>query len=163
MKRGRPKVNPDRVREWQRRSRDRAIAREQDREDERRAEEIRRVMDANPKPRRARSKADRRPGARGFTQRVFCLYGRRCVRCKRAAVQAHHAVPRRTIEARGDDFAEEFAYDARNGVPLCVGCHWDHEYGARDEHRLPRACLPLGVIEWAVEQGFGWYIDRTYR
>jgi hypothetical protein len=99
------------------------------------------------------------PGATGWTQRVFALYGNLCVVCSKPgrpvrAVQAHHATPKRTIIARGDN---ELAYDQRNGVPVCKRCHERHETATR---RIPRSKLPEGVIRWAYEHDFGWYIDK---
>ena len=109
---------------------------------------------ANNPRRRARTA----PGARGWTQRVFALYGRQCVVCGGKASQAHHAVPRQTIVARGGD-SFEIAYDPRNGVPVCFDCHQAHENASR---RIPLSLLPPGVVAWADENGFRWYLDRTY-
>jgi hypothetical protein len=115
-----------------------------------------------PKPiRRAR----RNPLARGWTQRVFALYGRYCLRCSTKqkpvrAVQAHHAIPRQAIEDAPHLTPEErlaLEYDARNGVPLCLRCHDDSP-----SSRLRRSQLPRDVIEWAREHGFEGRLDRIY-
>lgn len=99
------------------------------------------------------------PGERGWTQRVFSLYGRACVVCRgAAAAQAHHAVPKRTIIARGGAI-DLLVFDARNGVPVCHRCHEAHENGSR---RIPYVCLPGGVVAWAHENGWAWYLDRIY-
>lgn len=108
----------------------------------------------NPQFRRGRV-----PGLRGFTQRVFTLYGRRCVVCRGRAVQAHHCVPLRTLFARSEAEGQALGADARNGVPVCAVCHERHENASR---RIRRGELPAGVVEWALANGFGWYLDRTY-
>lgn len=108
----------------------------------------------NPPPRRSEL-----PGARGWTQRVFTLYGRACVVCGDRATEAHHVVPRQVILATQHLTRVErelLAYDARNGAPVCGfgspnGCHANHEAAAR---RIPFDRLPEGAVEWAVEHGF---------
>lgn len=104
----------------------------------------------------ARARARRGPGARGWTQRVLALYGRRCVVCGARAVQGHHAVPRQTIVAREGE-GTPLEYDARNGVPVCLACHAAHEGASR---RIGYWRLPEGVVEWAREHGFEWVLDR---
>jgi hypothetical protein len=112
----------------------------------------------NPPPRR---EAKRLPGARGWTQRVFALHGRRCIVCRAKAVQAHHVVPRGVILRAAHltpDVRETLAYDARNGVPVCVHCHERHELAAA---RIPFDRLPDSVVEWARFHGFaGRVMDR---
>lgn len=122
------------------------------------------VLKANP-PRRRESR--RFPGATGWTQRVFALYGRVCVACPRKhaqpAVQAHHVVPRHAILTAPHLSVEErraLAYDARNGLPVCVRCHERHTSAVE---RILRARLPASVIEWACEHGFEHVIERSYR
>lgn len=117
------------------------------------------IMKRNPRWRREEKTL---PGASGWTQRVFALYGRLCVVCSEPgkpvpAVHGHHAVPKQTILARGD---LELAYDQRNGVPICLDCHHKHEFPGATGGRIPRSKLPEGVIEWAYEHDFGWYIDK---
>lgn len=144
MKRSKPlRSNPTRLRDWRQRSREKQIEKV-----------LEQLQTTNPRRRRE-------PSLRGFTQRVFTLYGRKCVVCGERAVQAHHAIPKRTIRARGGPEAGELVGDARNGVPVCTGCHERHEKAFR---RIRRRELPAGVIEWAYEQGFGWLIDdpRVY-
>ncbi len=110
----------------------------------------------NPPPRRSEL-----PGARGWTQRVFTLHGRVCVVCGAKAVQAHHVTGKAVILAARHLSAadrEVLAYDARNGCPVCVQCHMDHEAAA---HRIPFDRLPAGAVEWALEHGFrGRVMDR---
>lgn len=104
------------------------------------------------------------PGANGYTQRVFVLYGDRCSICstRRApvkAVHAHHVVPKRTIIARGPaDYS--LVYDQRNGLPLCFGCHFDHEYAPRVV--IYRHHLLRGHLDWAAEFGFVWKVEKDY-
>jgi hypothetical protein len=111
----------------------------------------------NPPPRRSEL-----PGARGWTQRVFTLYGRACVVCGGPATEAHHVVPRQVILAarhltQAD--RELLAYDARVcGRGTSRACHANHEAAA---HRIPFDRLPAGAVEWAVEHGFrGRVMDR---
>lgn len=146
MRRGKGlRSDPAKQRAWQQRSREKALAAQ--------------VKKRNPPPRRE----DRRfPGARGWTRRVFTLYGYRCVVCGDPAKHGHHAVPRQKIiraDHLSDEERTELAYDARNGVPVCEGCHDLHE---RAHRRIPRACLPAGVVEWAIDYGFLSVIERTY-
>jgi hypothetical protein len=159
VRRSKPlRADPDKTRRWQDRSRDAAVKREGIR-----WVSLRRstpgfitsgFQATNPK---ARGRRSRVPGLRGFTQRVFALYGDRCVVCHGKAVQAHHVVPLRTLFARGEDYALEAGGDARNGAPICVACHESHENASR---RIRRSELPVGVIRWAQQEDFGWYIDR---
>ena len=110
----------------------------------------------NPPPRRSEL-----PGARGWTQRVFTLYGRACVVCGAKAGQAHHVTGKAVILAARHLSAAEreaLAFDARNGAPVCVQCHMDHESAAK---RIPFDRLPAGAVEWAIEHGFrGRVMDR---
>lgn len=105
----------------------------------------------NPPPRRA----DKRlPGARGWTQRVFAIYGRQCIVCGARAVHGHHAVARQTILSARHLSPEEralLAYDARQGVPICERCHSRHELAVA---RIPFERLPAPVVAWALEHGF---------
>jgi hypothetical protein len=98
------------------------------------------------------------PGANGYTQRVFAIYGVRCMVCGAKAVHAHHVVPKRTIVARGEaDFP--LVYDARNGFPICPACHERHEKAFR---RIWRHELAFAHVDWAESNGFGWVIERYY-
>ena len=101
------------------------------------------------------------PGERGWTQRVFALYGRRCVVCGRKAVHAHHAVGKAVILAAwrlSVPEREALAYDERAGVPCCFDCHMNHEAASR---RIPFDRLPPAVVAWAIEHGFrGRIMDR---
>ena len=128
--------------------------------------EERELLRNNPKPRRESRRA---PGATGWTQRVFKLYGRRCVVCKGRAAQGHHAVPRQVIVAREGE-GSPLEYDARNGVPVCVDCHLAHETSAVGRNaatgelysrRIRYERLPQGVIDWADDHGFAWYLAKV--
>lgn len=138
-------VDPSKVADWQQRSRTPLRVDPAKRQNWRAA---------NPQFRRSRV-----PGLRGFTQRVFTLYGNRCVVCGGRAVQAHHAIALRTLFARSEADGKALGADARNGVPVCALDHARHENASR---RIRRSELPLGVIAWAEEHDFGWFIDRTY-
>lgn len=107
----------------------------------------------NPKPRK-------NPMATGFIARVFALYGRKCLVCrKRRACQAHHVVPRQRI-ANAPHLSQEerdaLEYDARNGLPICVACHAAHELasGHKDVQRIPYSCLKPQHLAWALGWGF---------
>ncbi len=108
-------------------------------------------------PQRRGKQGKRNPYSRGWTQRVFTLYGRRCLvkDCGKKAVQAHHIVPRQMI---ADKFGEEhpLCYDQRNGFPICKRCHEQHELGVK---RIRFRDLPELALEWAEDHGFGWYIE----
>lgn len=148
MKRSRLRTDPDKVQAWRDRSRDRELERE--RAAKREARDLSKRL---PVPKRRRE--DKRlPGATGWTQRVFMLHGRTCIVCGARAAQGHHVVPRQAIlTARHISTEErrELAYDARNGVPVCVRCHERHETATV---RIPFDRLPTSVVEWAVEHGF---------
>lgn len=103
----------------------------------------------NPPPRKTTL-----PGARGWTQRVFALYGNRCVACGKRAAHGHHTVALRTIldaHRLTVDVRAALAFDARNGCPVCAQCHMDHEAAA---NRIPFDKLPPGAVQWAIEHGF---------
>lgn len=104
------------------------------------------------------------PGQRGWTRRVFALYGDRCVACGDRAVHAHHAVGRAVILAARhltEDERRHLAYAPENGAPVCLFCHHAHETAAK---RIPYHRLPAGVIVWAREHGFATRIadERVY-
>jgi cytochrome c1 len=155
-----------------------ATAARKRRREERRAQEPPRPEDVQRELRRAQNAAAKRkgpvertnppkrygregkiPGSRGWTQRVFTLYGRECLACppedRRPAVQGHHVVPLQRILKADHLTADEIdalAYDARNGMPVCFECHGDHESYAR---RISRDQLSPEHFEWADEHGFG--------
>lgn len=98
------------------------------------------------------------PMARGWTQRVFALYGRHCLACPKhvhtRAVQAHHLVPAQRIrnDARKTRAERaELEFDARNGFPICQRCHEQHETGTR---RIPMSRIPALALEWAIDHGY---------
>jgi len=153
MKRkARLRANPSKTREWQQRSRERAP-----RQRARKGKRVPWWEQTNPTPRREEKDT---PGANGWTQRVFTLHGRRCRVCgKRRAVQGHHVVPRQVIVTAPHLTREQramLAYDARNGLPVCLRCHERHELAVQ---RIPFEALPASVVEWAVEHGFE---DRVF-
>jgi hypothetical protein len=114
------------------------------------------VRNANPPPR-----ASRNPMARGWTARVFTLYGRYCLACPKGkltrAVQAHHLVPRQRIDTDMRKTREErdaLEYDARNGFPICQRCHELHEFPGPDAKRIPFSRIPAAAVEWARDHGY---------
>lgn len=108
-----------------------------------------------------RKPSKRLPGAKGWTGRVFALYGDRCVVCGGKATEAHHATPKHIVLAAMHlprDVRVTLATDARQGVPICAFHHAQHEVAAE---RIPFEALPPGVIEWATFHGFrGRIMDR---
>jgi hypothetical protein len=148
VKRSELRSDPDKVQAWRDRSRERAVERARNAQREAKA-----LLAGRRVPKNRRE--DRwLPGATGWTQRVFALYGRRCIVCGARAVQGHHVVPRQAIlTARhlSEDERRQLAYDARQGVPVCARCHERHETAAE---RIPFDRLPGTVVEWAVEHGF---------
>lgn len=174
MKRKKPlRADPEKVREFQDRARQRAQGGFGRRNFAGTRIDLERVREAleRVEPKRRMRRRRRLPGESSWKRRVFERYGRQCVVCgcslrrgdiPKPAAHAHHAIPRQTI--LGDTrkpvaLREQLAYDSRNGVPVCVDCHTAHEAASR---RIPRACLPGGVIEWAERFDWGWYIERTY-
>lgn len=116
----------------------------------------------NPK---TRAQSKKWPGATGWTQRVFALYGRVCLACPRKdpkpATQAHHVIPKQVIvNARhlSPEERAQLAYDARNGLPICEQCHMDHEYAP--DWRIPRVRLLPDHFEWAADHGFRYFIEK---
>lgn len=98
---------------------------------------------------------DRNPNATGWTQRVFALYGRRCLVCNlRRASQAHHVVPAQRIR-KADHLDQEerdaLEFDARNGLPICEPCHQGHELASA---RIPYSRLKSQHLAWAMAWGF---------
>lgn len=131
---------------------------------------VKRILKQNPPRRFPRKGRKYNPNSVGFTQRVFALYGHYCLACPRKtarkAKQAHHVVPRQRITKAVHLTQEErdaLEYDARNGLPICLECHGDHEQpGVKDDARIPRARLKPEHIAWAIEHGFETTInDRT--
>lgn len=64
------------------------------------------------------------------------------------AFDAHHALPKRELRARG---LHMHVYDARNGVFVAQEVHADHEYGAGDDARIARGLLPPAVWSFCAE------------
>lgn len=99
------------------------------------------------------------PYARGWTQRVLTLYGRRCLvkDCGKKAVHGHHIVPLQMLKSRFGEI-HPLCYDQRNGFPICKRCHEQHELGVK---RIRFRDLPELALEWAEDHGFKWYIQPT--
>jgi len=158
------RANPEKVRAFQDRARDKAREKAYGRDGERsrslraKSEVVVENFGA-PKPRRRR---DRLPGARTFKRRVFGLYGSKCVVCGKRADQAHHGIPVNVIlddVRKPPDVRRAIANDARHGVPVCTPDHHAHEGASR---RIRRWELPQGVIDWATEHGYEYRIEALY-
>lgn len=126
---------------------------------------VRKVVRNNP-PRRNGKIGSHNPMSRGWTQRVFALYGRHCLACPKGtltrAVQAHHVVPRQRIQADARKTKEErdaLEYDARNGFPICLRCHELHEYPGVSGRRIRLSRIPELAREWAREHGYDYIFD----
>jgi len=48
------------------------------------------------------------------------IYGNICEVCGKQAIQCHHFVPK--------GLSLGLRYDLKNGVPLCMGCHFKHHH-----------------------------------
>jgi hypothetical protein len=90
--------------------------------------------------------------------------------CDGQLVKAH-LIPRQLIKrelARGLSTRElaELCWDARVWVPMCGGPMGNAgHHGALDfarTLRIPRALLPVGVEEFALEHGLEWWLTREY-
>jgi hypothetical protein len=119
---------------------------------------------ATPKKPRRKRRRESLPGRKGWTKRVFTLYGRWCLACppknQERAVQAHHVIPLSTIldaSHLSEKERAERAYDARNGMPVCKRCHERHETATK---RIPLGKLLPQHLEWADDNGFTYYIER---
>lgn len=103
------------------------------------------------------------PRANGWTKRVFFLYGQKCY-CGKRATQAHHVVPRQRIMADvrlTQEEREALEYDARNGLPICDGCHAAHELAAghKESRRIPHGALRPQNLAWALAWGFAYVVN----
>lgn len=126
----------------------------------RRPIDVAKIAAHNP-PRRS----SHNPCARGWTQRVFALYGRYCLACPKGkltrAVQAHHLVPRQRIAndfRKTQEERDALEYDARNGFPICQRCHELHEFPGPDAKRIPFSRIPALAVEWAIEHGYDYVL-----
>lgn len=121
-----------------------------------------RAVEKDNPPRRNGAK---NPMARGWTQRVFALYGRHCLACPKhthsRAVQAHHIVPAQRIRNDFRKTREErdaLEFDARNGFPICQRCHELHEFPGPDAKRIPFSRLPALAVEWAADHDYSYVL-----
>lgn len=74
-----------------------------------------------------------------------------CIHCGKRADQLHHAIYQaelRRVAGRDNARFQALRSDQRNMVPLCLSHHERHH--ARIE-RLPLACLPDSVYDFALE------------
>jgi hypothetical protein len=168
VKRGEgPKADPEKVRAWQQRSRDRAAER---------AREHRRNMGAGVRRqqerfagRDLRTDAERL-GPPGEKRVVFkartAARKHRCFRCGRRAQQWHHWLPQQAIRVyvRGLRLASEDARpllrrllrDERNLSAVCAGCHAEHESPGVDSRRFAAEDVVSTAHEFAAELGPEW-------
>lgn len=157
-----PKVDPDKVRAWQQRSRERAARNAAEKP---RAPLARSALAAQVAPSGARQQQARpvrfraRRRARDF----------RCFRatCPRHAAHWHHWLPQElikvfvdTLRIRDDDeeraALRELLRDERNLSPVCAGCHFTHEHPGVDTQRFGADDVPPTAHEFAAELGPEW-------
>jgi hypothetical protein len=74
----------------------------------------------------------------------------------------HHVIPQQRLERiarqRGVE-PETLLWDPRNGMLLCVRCHFDHEHGVRP---IPHRVLTHIHLCFARDVGEEVYVERTY-
>jgi len=126
MRRKAIRPNPERVREWQQRSREKAQQRPR-------------------KPSSGFRRKARVPAA--VRQRVFARSAGRCVRpgCERKAAHIHHWLD----EAKFPHLA--LIEDNMSGT--CAQCNWAHHFAP--DQRLPRSAIPACALRLAEQAGRG--------
>lgn len=92
----------------------------------------------------------RKPIPQGERRRAAARTLGRCIRCGNRARQLHHVLPVRMHAA--------FQTTHLNLVPVCTGCHDEHE---RAHRRFTQREIPAEVWAWCVAQDRG-YMQRTY-
>lgn len=185
MKRSQPlKADPQKVQEWQQRSRERAIERARGREGVR-ADEIRRatapgdfrdadgalvgqppapIRPAAGTPLRRKRRKRKAKIPKGVRQEALARSGGLCVVCVHDLLLAGKRVGAafRAVQLHHvlpEDTWPELAKLADNLVGVCPGDHDDHE---RANRRIPRAALPECSLRLARNEGLSWYIELTY-
>ena len=123
--------DPEKVRDWQRRSRDRALERQQ-----------------KARPRRALRQGKRKSKARippKVRRRVLARNRGRCCRpgCGKRSGHVHHVLD--------EQHFPELALVEDNMVGTCPGCNWDHHF--KPGGRLPRSAIPSRALRLAAEVG----------
>lgn len=87
----------------------------------------------------------------------------RCAVCgSTRAVQAHHVIRQQHLRRRSRELGVPAAVllcDPRVGMPVCDSCHAAHHAAAR---RIPRALVPVATVEFVLEVGLGWLLNREY-
>lgn len=151
MKRVKPlRSDPDKVREWQARSRQRA----------RENVENRRQTPRAAATRRPRRKRDNQVGLDPEVRTTaLARSGGFCIRpgCERLATHPHHVLPKQAA------YFPELTNEPDMIVGLCFECHQNHHYGARPEHRLPRSALPQCALAFASrDQRMQYWLERLY-
>jgi 5-methylcytosine-specific restriction endonuclease McrA len=136
VKRSELRPDPEKVRAWQQRSRERA---QRQRKPAKKKASIPRAVRAEVRTRTAN----------------------RCAVCitvlasrPRRIAHLHHLFP----EAEYPHLAKEPA----NLIGLCAECHSDYHFGGVNPRRIPREALPRATFELACREGLGWFIERTY-
>lgn len=71
-------------------------------------------------------------------------------------VQGHHVITQQSLRKRGLD---DRLWDVRNGVGVCERAHARHTKAVQ---RIPYDRLPQAAIDFAVEAGLDWQLERYY-
>jgi len=153
MRRGELKADPEKVRSWIARSREKA------------------AVAARGRPRKGLTRKRRsRPPEGPLTAKEWWELVYRIARGKCAVTRApassvfdkrferHHIIPKELLRRHGLHMK---VWDTRNGMLVHRNVHANHTSGA---DRIPRACLPSSVFAFASECGT-WaeaYLERNY-
>lgn len=80
-----------------------------------------------------------------------------CVGCgSKSHLQGHHIIPKTHVKAHarscglGEEEAQPWVWDVRNGVAVCTTCHERHTNKVKG-HTIPRFRLPAAVYVFAAE------------
>jgi hypothetical protein len=88
---------------------------------------------------------------------VVCGADERTARSKGTRLQGHHILSQQSLRKYGH---ADKLWDARNGCAACeYPCHSQHTVAVR---RIERSALPTPALEFAMELGLGYLLDRQY-
>ncbi len=73
------------------------------------------------------------------------------------AEEAHHVVHKNQLKRDG---RLDLIWHPLNGIGLTTRRHSRHTLAVE---RVPLLALPAEVSAWAEGEGYGWYLERTYR
>lgn len=88
---------------------------------------------------------------------VVCGADERTARSKGTRLQGHHCISQQSLRNHGH---ADKLWAAANGVAACeYPCHSQHTTAVR---RIKRSALPTPALEFAMELGLGYLIDKQY-